>query len=279
MSAVDLNRASNPTVELGETLKVVNVGPVDLNLRWNSRQYYAAANGGETYMPFDGVKLYFGDPRASAVMQTLKDTIGIVEFLSDRATEVRRLRLLYAAPFGEYLPDAADAGSIFARKPQGVFYPGENRAFQGMMIPHVEVYNIAGDRIYTVLDDPEGMDTIPARATLKTQSDLQQVVLDQGRLITAMAERLGIDPQGNALLNHPNVTGETPPDLTQDDWGPSPDASDPDGTLTPSDPTAVVQENPPTVYNPSTGEMEVKGRRGSSKRPQSLSDLEPDRID
>lgn len=212
-------------------------------------------------------------------MQTLKDTIGIVEFLSDRATEVRRLRLLYAAPFGEYLPDAADAGSIFARKPQGVFYPGENRAFQGMMIPHVEVYNIAGDRIYTVLDDPEGMDTIPARATLKTQSDLQQVVLDQGRLITAMAERLGIDPQGNALLNHPNVTGETPPDLTQDDWGPSPDASDPDGTLTPSDPTAVVQENPPTVYNPSTGEMEVKGRRGSSKRPQSLSDLEPDRID
>src|SRR5271154_5737592 len=105
---------SNPEVELAETMRVLNKGSQTLRLRWDSRTYDIAP-GKDSYMPFDCVKLYFGDPRCTALMQSVTDTRGLVSFVGDRATEVRRLRLLYNAPFGELLDDDA-SGSIFQDK-------------------------------------------------------------------------------------------------------------------------------------------------------------------
>src|SRR5215471_20262811 len=145
--------------ELGETLRVLNVGSSTLRFAWNSRQYVLGPSSSE-YMPFDAVKLYCGDPRATNIVRTSRDAIGIVSFLPDRATEVRRLRLLYAAPFGEYMR-ASDVGGIFVNSPTLQPDLATTFAWEGVRVPLVEVYNIRNERIYTVLDDPEGTLTIP----------------------------------------------------------------------------------------------------------------------
>src|SRR5215469_11012279 len=71
--------------ELGETLRVVNIGVETVRFAWNSRQYVIHPGNSE-YMPFDAVKVYVGDPRSTNIVRTLKDSIGIISFLPDRAT-------------------------------------------------------------------------------------------------------------------------------------------------------------------------------------------------
>src|SRR5215471_2070087 len=205
--------------ELGETLRVLNVGSSTLRFAWNSRQYVLGPSSSE-YMPFDAVKLYCGDPRATNIVRTSRDSIGIVSFLPDRATEVRRLRLLYSAPFGEYM-QATDVGSIFVESPTARDHsPGSTYAWEGVRIPSVEVYNIRGDRIYTVLDDPEGNMTIPVNVTqshVDRSDQLAAIVEQQANLIAVLSDRLGIDPNSPALDNVPDLINEPPPDEPEPD--------------------------------------------------------------
>ena len=257
---------NNPNVELSETLKVVNWSvtrdgrPQGLRLAWNSRKYDLAPNGGECYIPFDCVKLYFGDPRTTEQMRTLRDSIGIVSFLPDRPTEVRRLRLLYAAPFGEYLNNE-DLGGIYTVNPTDAMEVGKNAAFEGVHVPKVEVYNMQGERIYTVLDDPQGLDTIPVPVTGSFRDDMAALVQRQAALIDTLARKVGIDPTDpGALLNAPNLTGE------EEEASPSPEELQPASATAPS-----------MVYDPRDGEMKPR-RKPRPQTPTSLDDIPEDRI-
>lgn len=250
----------NPVVELSETLKVINRGSRGLRLSWNSRKYDINPMGGVCYMPFECVKLYFGDPRCTNNMRTIKDSIGIVSFLPDRATEVRRLRLLYAAPFGEYMSNV-DLGGIFQSDPKEAHEIGKARAFEGVSVPNVEVYNIQDQRIFTILDDPEGLDTIPVQVTAAQRNDLEILVGRQASIIDALAAKLGIDPNGPALLNSPDVTGEVPEEDEEVD-------------LTSQD---LTPPSPNMVYDPEQDEIrESRPRR--RKDPSSLEEVPTDRI-
>jgi hypothetical protein len=207
--------------ELGETLRVVNISPSDTyRFGWNSRQYIIPP-GGADFMPFDAVKVYTGDPRATNNVRTSRDAIGIVSFLPDRQTEVRRLRLLYSAPFGEYM-SSQDVGGIFVNSSSAdVNDLAAKFAWEGVRIPRIEVYNIRGERVYTVLDDPEGTLTIPVQVTqshVDRSDQLQTLVEAQSRIIEALSSRLGIDPNGPALDNQ-DVLLEPPPE-THDDGTP-----------------------------------------------------------
>jgi hypothetical protein len=205
-------------------------------------------------MPFDAIKVYTGDPRATNNIRTSRDSLGIVSFLPDRATEVRRLRLLYSAPFGEYMR-ASDVGGIFVHTPD----PSDTAlatkyAWDGVRIPLVEVYNIRGERIFTVLDDPEGTLNIPVTVTqhqVDRSDQLQRLVEQQSTIIDALSARLGIDPNSPALDNQ-DVLNELPPE---------PELHD-DGT-------------PKMVYNPRTDEVSPKMRHHSSD-PTDINDLPED---
>jgi hypothetical protein len=245
--------------ELGETLRVVNLSTRDTyRFAWNSRQYVLAPGASE-FMPFDAVKVYTGDPRATNNVRTSRDSIGIVSFLPDRATEVRRLRLLYAAPFGEYMR-ASDVGGIFVNSNPDE--PNESLAtrfaWEGVRIPQVEVYNIRGERIYTVLDDPEGAMSIPVSFTrhdidVNQGAHLQALVQQQANLIDALSARLGIDPNSPALDNHEDILDEPPP--------PPPDV-----------------EPPPMVYDPNTDQIRRRPMRHHDSDPTDINDLPEDRI-
>lgn len=240
--------------ELGETLRVLNVSPSDTyRFAWNSRQYTIPPAGSD-YMPFDAIKVYCGDPRSTNNVRTSRDSLGIVSFLPDRQTEVRRLRLLYSAPFGEYMA-AGDVGGIFVHTPD----PSDNGslaikfAWEGVRIPLIEVYNIRGERIYTVLDDPEGSLNIPVNITqshVDRSDQLSRLVQQQSSIIAALSERLGIDPNSPALDNHEDLLNEPPPDAHEDG-------------------TPIMQ------YNPSTDEIKPKIRKSHSD-PTDINDLPED---
>jgi len=248
--------------ELGETLRVINTSPTDTyRFAWNSRQYVLPPSASE-FMPFDAVKVYTGDPRATNNVRTSRDSIGIVSFLPDRATEVRRLRLLYAAPFGEYMR-AGDVGGIFVNTTTANADSLASKfAWEGVRIPQVEVYNIRNERIWTVLDDPEGAMTIPVALTRhdidsRHTDHLQALIQQQANVIEALSARLGIDPNSPALDNHDDILDEPEPS--------TPDNTNDDGT-------------PRMVYDPHSDTIKRKPIRHQDSDPTTIDDLPEDRI-
>lgn len=249
-----------PMPELGETLRVVSMEEtVTLRFDWNSRPYVIPP-GGEAYMPFDAVKLYTGDPRSAGRIATTRDSIGIVSFLADRATEVRRLRLLYAAPFGEYM-SGQDLGGIFLPDVASRSEFQVASAWKNVRIPKVAVYNIAGQQIITVLDDPAGTLSIPVSVTaaqMDQQTQYMGIIEGQRRLIEVMADRLGIDPNSPALDNTPDLLNENPP---EDD----------------SDVETHEDGTPKMVYDQRDEQIKPR-RRPRPADPTTIDDLPEDRI-
>lgn len=115
-------------------LVVTNIDEVPVTIGWNN--VFTTIKPGESKTcQVDAVFNFFGDPRCIQTMQTLKSESGIVSWVSDRATEVRRLQCKW--------------GNTFA----------ENENY--VRAPKVEVRTLDGDRIYTVVEDPEGRQAMP----------------------------------------------------------------------------------------------------------------------
>jgi hypothetical protein len=194
-----------PTVNVGDIVKVVNNGPKKLHLQWDSR-HYDLDPGGTEWMPFECAKVYFGDPRAISVMQTLRDQRGQVAWLPDRASEVRRLRLLwFPMMFGEYSTDN--------------FIDDEIDPWDRTRMPHVEIFTVKGEQIPTVFDDPKGNTVIPAKVTESQNAQLLDLVQRQGQMIEALMGRLGMDAppiDSNLPAADQEEAGLLPPDMVYD---------------------------------------------------------------
>lgn len=225
----------NTTVQLGDIVKVVNHGNRPIKLKWDSREYPIAPRT-EEFVPFEAAKLYFGDPRSTKNVQSVRDDRGVVGFVSDRATEVRRLRLLWDHKFGEYIP-------------------GEVNAFQSELIPRVEVFDLKGNKISTVLEDPEGNDISPSTQTQREANDTMSVIKRQGELIEILMQRLGMGP---AALNGADMPPVEPLPLTDE-----PDAQPVFGHVSPP---------PDMVYNARTEEI-TETQPKPPEDPDELEDL------
>lgn len=157
--------AAPGTVTLGDWVRVRNVGDEPVKVQWDSRVYKVPVNG-ETFMPFEAAKLWFGDPRSGGNVASHRDVMGMVSWIPDRATEVRRLRALYDNQFGDE--------RVIANH------------------PHVEVYTQQGDRVYTVLDDPDGERTSPAVQSIMDHASLLDQVRRQQATIDLLVQQAGI---------------------------------------------------------------------------------------
>lgn len=176
------------TVGLGDIVKVRNNGPTPLKWQWDSRRYLIPP-GGEEFVPFECMKLYLGDPRASEKIYSTRDERGVVGFVSDRPTEVRRLRMMYDHRFGEYIP-------------------GEVNAFDSTRIPDVQVFDLRGDTVPTVIDDPEGRGIVPSPQTRSQQDDVMSRLQRQENLINLLLQRLDMS---KASLNGADLPPVEPP--------------------------------------------------------------------
>ena len=142
-------------MESGEIVRAINKGNMPLTMTYASRDYVLHPDR-EAAVPFDTMVLYFGDPRAMAQIRSIKDSFGIVTWIPDRDTEVRRLRVKWGIQGG-------DSRDVL------------------LSIP-VEFYDFEGNRIETVVDDPRG-DRINLQPQTVSEVDLlkQQIVVLQAR--------------------------------------------------------------------------------------------------
>ena len=180
---------SNADIRLnvGAIVKVTNTHPSRIFRGMWDMAEYVIPPGGTDFMPFEAMKLFFGDPRATSQVRSMRDSRGLAAFLPDRAGEVRRLRLLYDHGFGDYT----------GREGPDIVWIRDK-------IPWMKVETLDGVRIYTVLDDPAGTHTLPAQTTEAEDTDLRETVIRQGRLIQSMMERLGVESLDD-LQTRPNV--------------------------------------------------------------------------
>lgn len=132
-----------------QMVRLVNKGKKDFSDGFASQRYTIKA-GGEGFVPFDAACLWFGHP----------DAFDVSERQRARTDMFRRMRQRYGAfDATEKDKDGKDvtvsADELWER----------NR-------PRVEVYNLDGERIITVLDDPEGKNVNPADQTQAEQAGL-----------------------------------------------------------------------------------------------------------
>lgn len=221
-------------ITLGDTVRCRNIGPTLLRWQWNLRQFILKP-GEDTFVPFDLMKLMCGDPRSSASPSVLKEGPDGAQTINSRPSEVRRLMQFYQGstangwnettkqrvqPFREFIPEMRDCLG-----PDGV----------SDLAPQIEVYTLAGDRIFTPLDDPFG-DKMILAAPIRRDADfsaetirrLSDDRLRDRKLMEIMAGKLGIDLA----------------DLGVDDTPAEPES----GGL--AAPDSEPQENPRMVYDP-----------------------------
>jgi hypothetical protein len=167
--------SSQTAVGVGSIVKVTNLDPSRIfRGMWDLAEYVIPPLGTD-FMPFEAMKLFFGDPRSTDRVRSQRDSKGIVAFLPDRAGEVRRLRLLYNHGFGDYTGKE-----------------GPDVVWEHDRIPHVKVTTLDDAPILTVLDDPAGHSILPAVTTQAEEADLRDTVIRQGRLLQSLMDRLGV---------------------------------------------------------------------------------------
>jgi hypothetical protein len=242
------------TLTLGDMVQLKFVGwPGDhpksnqpLILSWNSRS--VTIHAGQTKsVPFEMAKVYFGDPRSSAELMQLKDEYGNHMIIGDRRSEVIRLQSFWQAKepvFKEFIP--GDRSYITDTLSD--------------MLPDVEVYNMEGERVHMVTDDPYGDHVTVATTTMHQQEQYRQKLVEQADEISELKrqqrellDKLGLNPD---ILNPVTEPKSQDPALT-----------------TPTNP--VKEEAPPMVYNPRTKRVQHK-RLAPTADPTKIEDLEPD---
>jgi hypothetical protein len=165
---------ARPEVKVGDILKCTNEGTRIFRGIWDAVDYVIPPFA-EDFMPFEAVKLFFGDPRSTDKVRSVHDIRGIVGFLPDRPAEVRRLRLLYDHGFGDYTGKE-----------------GPDVVWEKNKIPAIKVETLKGERVWTVIDDPEGTTVLPAATTVAQDDELRTIVRQQGQLIRSLMDRIGV---------------------------------------------------------------------------------------
>ena len=210
-----------------------------LRLQWAGRVHVVPYMG-DAYIPFDCMKLWFGDPRSGATVSRIQDRHGLDMVIPDRLAEIQRLRYTWQETnvrFREFIP--GDRSLLDE--------PISDR------IPEVEVYALTGDRIYTVVDDPHGDRIIAATPTVAQEQQrdaqlLQQsdMLLQQQKMIDKLMAKLNVRPEDLALDEE---GGEVPVDRKEP-------RKHPGRAEAPS--AAAVKENPAMVYNQRTKQVQPK---------------------
>lgn len=194
-------------LDIGDVVQVTNNDDTPLVLEYDSRRHVIQPH--ETRpVPFECANVYFGDPRSSGMIASKRDNVGRVQFIPDRATEVRRLRTLYDNQMG-------DERFILNH-------------------PNVTVKDYDGHPVLTVLDDPSGESVTVAQPTISENEQLRHLINRQQQTIDMLAQRLGVDPQSGR-----DVSGTAPAD---DEFATEPAVEDPAAAATDTTPEPLPED-------------------------------------
>ena len=154
----------------------------DEPIEWDGYTYQP---GARRMVPFLAMTNSFGDPRSvNGTHQIFRSPDGTTGVIPPR--EIQRGKVAVAW----------NAGS------------GPGYSILWDEIPKLEFYNVDGERIFTVYDDPTGDKIMPANASVEHQRDLETTIRKQQRQINQLLALQGLD--ANDLPDD----SEIPPDLS-----------------------------------------------------------------
>lgn len=233
-----------------------NLREQPLRLAWDGRMYHIPYMG-DAYIPFDCMKMYFGDPRSGQIVNRIRDKHNQDQVIPDRLAEVQRLRYYWQETdvrFREFIPGDRTL----------LDEPISDR------IPDVEVYALTGDRIFTVIDDPHGDRIIAATPTIAQDQArdaqlLQQseVIVNQQRTIEALMRKLGVRPEDLELEEGTDVDTDRPSPRRRAGRQTAPTQ-------------ATVKENPAMVYDQRTQKVRAKPDSPAAPDPTQFDELPVD---
>jgi len=164
-----------------DVVKVINVTPQDpslppheINMRYGGTPYRIPNDGVERIVPADAARLYFGDWDARDLGK------------NEQNRQKERLKIntkygLFNAPFYSYIPrdtigipDANEPIEEYVPVPDTAKLVDARREYIHPNLPQVAVYDVDGNRILTVIDDPDG-DLLDGRSKIQDQLDKADV--------------------------------------------------------------------------------------------------------
>lgn len=185
-----------------DTVRIRNLGTENWSDKWNN-QTYRCASGGEALVPFAGVCLWFGHPAAVDIPGDPRQRY--------RTEEFQRLCVKY----GVY-----DHHEEFIAGQQAL----DDRGRQvRKTIPLIEVFDLEGDKLTTVLEDPEGKTLAPFSMEEQANLDLRAQMAQMQRQMQVLQQQLSQQERGAAAVTQsPNVTDDLAPPIPQQTQGPIP---------------------------------------------------------
>lgn len=166
-------------IDSGDTFRITNVGTTTYTFVWNRRTWVLQPNQSD-FIPFDVVRLYFGDPRSIiGTSRQFQDSKGIGD-IPKREDEIRRLAILY----GLYEDRVYDVPS---------------------KAPLCEIVTAAGDKLVLPINDPTGH-TIPNQTNAIDINNID----DLGALIAQQQQQI------NDLMAHRDHIRDNGPNSTDD---------------------------------------------------------------
>lgn len=179
-------------LEPGDVVVATNNESLPITIKYNKREYKLTPNV-PVFIPFEAACLWYGDPRSVGDIKSYTGLDGLVAFIPDRATEVRRLRQKYGAVYGD---DRQIAGS-FKDDPDNPGHPGDP-----IFIPDVTITTPEGDKLWMVVEDPFGDHAETAIVSVSSNQDmLAQLKRQQAQIDLLLAQMNGTEAEGIPTLS------------------------------------------------------------------------------
>lgn len=172
-----------------DSVRIVNVGDQQWSDMFGGVQYRINP-GGEAFVPFPAVCLWFGHP----------DAVDIDPRNRHRTDEVARLRTKYGVYEHTVVPESRpDLGEI------------GTDAWENVR-PRIDVYALTGEKLVMVMDDPDGTNVTPAQLTIaEQQSSGQMLATMQAQMAEMQREIARLRSQEDALADGGAVGEDTDP--------------------------------------------------------------------
>lgn len=179
-----------------QTVRVRNIGSTPFVGKYDGATFRIVP-GSEGFVPFAASCLWFGHPAA----------MDLDDRNRHRTAEVERLRVRYGVYEADKVKDVPGIKDVAGHPDLG------NTADAFLTLtPDVEVFTVDGDRIITVIEDPDGNHVTPELITSATHQR-DQLTIEEMRGRMAEMERMmeGLMRGEAAIADGGEVEGDVPP--------------------------------------------------------------------
>lgn len=194
---------------------------------------YQALPGGEAIAPFEAACLWFGHP----------DAIDLGPGKTYRTDEYLRMRTRYGV-LDVLVEDPNSGHNVHTMEPCCPFTQEDQWKHN---IPPVEVFDIDGNRIIMVIDDPEGSAVTPSSTSVAQQEILQTQLAAMQNQMAQLQAQLDAQTRGEAAeANSGPIPDDQAPAMIPGPGSTGPirsDIPDPDAEVTEDSPTRVRVSN------------------------------------